>query len=104
MIGIKTLNMEKYIRYIVLFTMGDEDREQFLEKIKSDTPLCYSPLQDQSSFTVKGLPVSEVREKIKNACPKENDNQKYFVKLYYSAALVNTKGDNKDCIVECKIW
>ena len=96
--------MENYIRYIVLFTMEDEDREQFLEKIKSDASLCYSPLQDQSSFTVKGLPVSEIREKIKNACPKENNDQKYFVKLYYSAALVNTQGDKKEWIVECKIW
>ena len=96
---------KNYYRFLVMYTLSEEDGNAFINNVISSKTLCYKKLTDQSSFTVCGDSIPVVKRLLTQAIPNTVHDENFFVKLYYSASLADiTQQDKRDCIVEEKIW
>ena len=86
---------------IVLYTLGDEVRGEFVKMVKAH--FSTTDLQDQSSIAISDCDVKHAIERLRKICQDANiqSTNGHFVKLYCAAALDNIfSGNDRDCIIE----
>lgn len=92
----------KFYRILVLYTLGDDVREEFFEQIKKEFPKMES-LKDQSTIAIPCCDMKAVN-KLKTICKslKITEKNGHSVRVYYAAALAGiSKPKAKcDCIME----
>lgn len=90
-------------RFLVLYTLGESVRDEFLAKIKEKYPT--ETLQDQSSLAIMEPHYPSVVQFLKDICkefPKEEKG--HFVNLYYPHCLLSQNDTDKAYIDKKEIW
>lgn len=88
-------------KMILLYTLGDEVRGEFVKMVKAH--FSTTDLQDQSSIAITADFVKHTIERLRKICQDANiqSTNGHFVKLYCAAPLENIRsGDDRDCIIE----
>lgn len=104
--------MCSYTTYLIGYTIVDGKDELRNEFQKMIVEKYHAENINQSMFKFStGIAVPNLKEELIRICQmaennskqKFNSEQDEFVKLYYSAALVDIKGENRDKIVEYSV-
>ena len=96
--------MTKY-RFLVLYTLGESERNEFLTKIK-EKGLSTVTLHDQSSLAIMA-PSSyyDVLQSLEEICKEFNREEKgHFVNLYYPYVILYPYEKDKAFICEKVVW
>lgn len=95
--------MLKY-RILVLYTLGESEREEFLTKIQKKYPNTQT-LQDQSSLAIMDTNYKEVLQYLTDICKKFDKEEKgHFVNLYYPIGILDPHDKNTDYIYGKVVW
>ena len=95
--------MSKY-RFLVLYTLGESERNEFLTKIKEKYHEAVT-LHDQSSLAINDPSYNVVLQSLEKICEEFNrEGEGHFVTLYYPSACLFPNDTDKAFICEKVIW
>ena len=95
--------MSKY-RFLVLYTLGESERNEFLTKIQEKYPEAVT-LHDQSSLAIDDSSYDVVLQYLEYICKEFNREEKgHFVNLYYPYVLLYRYDKDKAFIGEKVVW
>lgn len=98
--------MCKYYRSILLFTLSEQDQGTLNSGLENKFKGKYSKMKDQSTISIScDCPSGTIKHLREITKTLRDKGDKYFVKLYYAAALSDVKDPKKrDSIIEKTIW
>lgn len=99
----RSKTMTKY-RFLVLYTFGESERNEFLTKIQEKYPSTET-LHDQSSLAIMEPDYYRVVQFLEEICKEFNKDEKgHFVTLFYPNACLYPNDTDNAYICENVIW